>query len=121
VPPAEPHGSYWNVQRTVGVVLGGAGVATGVVSLVFTAKALTKKSDAGAFCNGSACTSQQGVDLLGDARAAGNVATITGIVGIALAGAGVVLFLTAPSRRESVAIAPTYLAGGGAVVATGKF
>ena len=60
--------------------------------------------------NGSACTDPKGVSLLDDARSAGTVATITGIAGIVLVGAGVVLFVTAPSSSgPSVAVTPEYL------------
>ena len=125
-PPATDTGtskgpSFWNTQRVVGVTLGGAGIAAGVVSLVFTASALSKKSDADAFCKEGACTSQRGVDLLSDARSAGTVATITGIAGLALAGAGVVLFFTAPSTHREIALSPAYLTGGGGLVAGGTF
>jgi hypothetical protein len=115
--------SSWSTQRTVGVVVGGAGVVSAVVSVIFTASALSKKSDADAYCKGSACTSDKGVSLLADARSAGNIATITGVAGAVLVGTGVVLFLTAPSGSKSstVAIAPAYVLGGGSVVASGSF
>ncbi len=114
------HGSWWSPQRTLGVALGGAGVVAGVVSGVFTLQALSKKSDAGKYCHGSACTDSRGVDLLANAHSAGNVATIAGIAGLVLVGAGVTVFVTAPSG-QSVAMAPSYFAGGGGLVATGTF
>jgi hypothetical protein len=112
-----------STQRTIGVVVGGAGVVSAVVSVVFTASALSKKSDAKPYCNGAACTSDKGVSLLADARSAGNIATITGVAGAVLVGTGVVLFLTAPSGKKSsaVAITPAYVQGGGSVVASGSF
>ena len=118
---ADHPSSFWSTQRTVAVAVGGAGVVSGVVSIVFTAKALSKKSDAKPFCDGGACTSQVGVDALSDARGAGTVSTITGIAGVALVTAGVVLFVTSPSSHKSVAFAPGYLAGGGSLVAVGSF
>lgn len=114
--------SFWNTQRTIGVIVGGAGVVSAVVSGVFTAGALGKKSDAKAYCDSGQCTDQKGVDLLSDARSAGNLATITGIAGIALVGAGVVLFVTAPSGDGSkVAVSTSYLPGGGGLLARGSF
>ncbi|HVU03761.1 MAG TPA: hypothetical protein VHE30_18510 [Polyangiaceae bacterium] len=114
------HPSSWSTQRTIGLAVGGVGVVSAVVSGVFTASALSHKSDAKPYCNGGACTDQKGVDALSDARSAGNVATITGIAGIALIGAGAVLFFTAPSG-EKIAILPSYRPNGGGVVATGSF
>jgi hypothetical protein len=119
--PSDASPSWWNTQKIVAVALGGAGLVSGIVSGIFTASAASKKSDSEAYCNGSACTDPKGVELLSDARAAGNVATITGIAGITLVGAGVVLFFTAPSASTSVAVAPGYVAGGGSLTATGSF
>jgi hypothetical protein len=114
--------SGWGTQKIIGVSLGGAGLVAAVVSGIFTGSALSKKSDADKYCHGSACTDQKGVNLLDDARSAGNIATITGVAGIALIGAGVVVFLTAPSSKEpSVALAPAYVPGGGSLFATGRF
>ena len=119
---ADKSSSWWNTQRIIAVSLGGAGLVSGIVSGVFTGKALSKKSDSEAHCNGSACNDPVGVQDLADARAAGNVATITGIAGITLVGAGAVLFFTAPSTSGStVALTPRYVAGGGSLVATGSF
>jgi hypothetical protein len=116
---------FWNTQRTVGVAVGGAGVVAAVVSGIFTAGALSKKSDAkDAGCNDDgACTSQKGVDLLSDARSSGTVATITGIAGIAMIGAGVVLFVTAPSSSSgaTVGLSTAPLPGGGFLTARGTF
>jgi hypothetical protein len=113
--------SYWNTQRIIGVSLAGAGVAAGIVSGIFTGMAASKKSDSEAYCSGSACWDQRGVTALDDAHSNGNVATITAITGIVLAGAGVVVFLTAPSGSGSVAVTPAYVNGGGSVLATGRF
>jgi hypothetical protein len=114
--------SGWGTQKIIGVSLGGAGLVAAVVSGIFTGSALSKKSDADKYCKGSACTDQKGVNLLDDARSAGTIATITGVAGIALIGAGVVVFLTAPSSKSTgVALAPAYVPGGGSLFATGRF
>ena len=114
--------SFWNGQRIASVAVGGAGLVSAIVSGVFTGSALSKKSDSKAYCAGSACTDPRGVKDLSDARSAGNIATITGIAGIGLIGAGVVLFLTAPSTSgPSVAVSPGYVTGGGSLLATGSF
>jgi hypothetical protein len=109
-------------QRTIGLIVGGAGVVSAIVSGIFTASALSKKSDSEAFCNGSACTDPKGVTALDDARSAGNIATITGIAGIALIGTGAVLFFTAPSGNgNSVAFGTKYEPSGASLVAKGSF
>jgi hypothetical protein len=114
--------SGWGTQKIIGVSLGGAGLVSAVISGIFTGTALSKKSDADKYCHGSACTDQKGVNLLDDARSAGTIATITGVAGIALIGAGVVVFLTAPSSKApGVALAPAYVPGGGSLFATGRF
>ena len=119
---AEATTSWWNTQKIVAVAVGGAGIVSGVVSGIFTASALSKKSDSKAYCDGGSCTDPRGVNDLSDARSAGTVATITGIAGIGLVGAGVALFLTAPSAHgPSVAVTPGYMVGGGSLVATGSF
>jgi hypothetical protein len=116
-----PSSSSWNTQKTIAVAVGGAGVIAGVVSAVFTANALSKKSDSETYCKGTRCTDPRGVTALDDAHSAGNVATVFGIAGVALVGAGVALFVTAPSGGSKVAIAPSYVVGGGSLVATGSF
>jgi len=116
-------GSKGSTQRTIGLVVGGAGVVSAVVSGIFTVGALSKKSDSEAYCKGGACTSQTGVSLLDDARSAGNVATITGIAGLSLIGAGVVLFVTAPSGTGggAVAFGARPEQSGASLVAKGSF
>lgn len=121
---ADQSPSSWNTQKTIAVAVGGAGVIAAVVSGVFTAGALSKKSDADAFCKNGNCTSSKGVDLLSDARSSGNIATIAGVGGIVLIGAGVALYFTAPSSTgagTALAVAPAYIPGGGSVLATGSF
>ena len=99
---------FLNTQRTVGIVLAGAGVASGVVSIVFTSIAVSKKNDAGQWCRNGSCTDQQGVDKLSSARSAGDVATVTGLAGLVLIGAGAAVFFLhgARSGDHQVAIAP---------------
>ena len=114
---------FWNTQRTIGVAVGGAGVVSAIVSGIFTASALSSKSDSEVSCKDGNCTTQEGYDALSDARSAGNIATITGIAGIALIGTGAVLFFTAPKAGSgaSVGLAPLVVPGGGFLSARGSF
>jgi hypothetical protein len=94
----EPNESGSNGRRTAGLVIGAVGIAGLGVSGVFTGIALTKDSEADKICNGSACPTQQGVDLGNDAKFAANVSTVAFGVGAAGLVVGTILFLTAPSR-----------------------
>lgn len=87
-----------------------AGIVTGVVGVAVLAAAggvaiAAKKRDgeADAFCDDSGCD-QQGLDIVADARALGNVATGLVVAGGVLAGAGLVVMLTAPSDDDASAM-----------------
>jgi hypothetical protein len=113
-------GNTW--QRPTAFAVGGVGIVALGISGVFTLKALSKKSDSEAFCDGSSCHDSKGVDLLDDARSAGNVATIAGVTGLALASAGVVLYFTAPhGTATAFRVSPLAVARGGGLSAGGSF
>jgi hypothetical protein len=95
-PVTEQSGS---TQRTVGWIVGGAGVAALGVAGGFGIYSMTKRSRANDHCDGSACDAR-GVALKNDAIKAGNVATITGIAGGAALAGGLLLVLTAPSDGD---------------------
>jgi serine/threonine-protein kinase len=119
-PPPSPSGQQepspaGGTQRTIGVVLAGAGVVGLAVSAGFAASAKSKYNDSLSHCetvNHDLCD-PSGIATRNDARSAGNVATVAlGIGGAALV-AGAVLWLTAPRGGVAVGVAP---APGGAVV-----
>jgi hypothetical protein len=86
-------------QRAVGLIVGGAGIVSLGVAGAFGLRSINKHNDADPHCTGNLCD-QEGVDLRNDARTAGNVATVTTIVGGAALVTGLTLFLTAP--RDTV-------------------
>jgi hypothetical protein len=103
-PPADPGAAPGSGQRIAGYVglgVGGAGLVLGtVMGLVAGHKKSTLETEG---CLGTHCypTQQGDVDSYNSMRTVSTVGFIVGGVGIA---AGVTLLLTAPSRKEGVAL-----------------
>jgi hypothetical protein len=115
-PPADRSAS--SSQRTVGYIVGGAGVVALGVSGFFALRTASKNDESKEHCasdDANLCTSH-GLQLREQAQSAGNVATAAGLVGLAALGTGVVLVLTAPDRSELQA-----RVGPGSVQLTGSF
>jgi len=104
-PSAEEHAaSGLGGQRIGALALGGVGVAGVVVGSIFGVQAMSKHSEAKKSCEGTQCTSPEGVKAGNDAHSAANVSTIAMIAGgVALAG-GVTLWLTAPKGSTQVGL-----------------
>jgi hypothetical protein len=83
-------------QRVVALVVGGVGVAGLAVGTVFGLRSKSLHDDAQATCTGAACTDDNGVNLMNEARAAGNVSTVAFLVGAAGVAVGATLWFTAP-------------------------
>jgi serine/threonine-protein kinase len=94
-PFPEPIVERRSAQRTIGWVLGGAGLATVGIGLLFGLDSLRKHDAAKSHCTGDLCD-QRGVDLRDQAISSGTVATILGIAGGGAVAAGAVLVLAAP-------------------------
>ena len=110
--------------RTVGLVVGGVGVAGLAVGGIFGAMALSKNSSANSgHCGGSLGSANQcdstGVSLRSDAVNFGNISTIAFIAGGVLAAGGATLFLLAPSGH--VQAAPAVGTSGAGVLVRGEF
>jgi len=98
-------------QRTLGVVAGGVGVVGLVIGGGFAAQASSKNSDSKAKCRPEApnlCT-PEGKSLRDDAQHAGDLATVSVLLGALFAGAGAALYFTAPSDRSPRAAQPMSL------------
>lgn len=95
--PPPPPEEFWNTSRIAGVTLAGVGVVTMAVGGVFGYSALTKQSDSDAYCSGSTCTDQRGVDLSKDATRNANIANITIGAGALVGAVGALLILTGGS------------------------
>lgn len=108
-------------QRTLGIVVGGLGVAGLVIGTIFGLQVKPKADEANDQCAGDRCT-QAGVDIRNDARALATVSTVSFVAGGALLLAGGVLFFTAPHGRGRTAIlAPMMTPGGGGGVLDLRF
>lgn len=92
-------------QRIAGFAVGGAGLGGVLIGSVFGALAFSRYGDSQReHCDGIACDSQKGINLIKDARSAADVSTVAFIAGGVAVATGLVLVLTAPSSKKS---APT--------------
>lgn len=108
-----------STRRTIGVVIGGVGVASLGVGTVFGFLAGTAKSDASKLCTEAGTCTSTGVELVDDARSKAVVANLTIGLGLAAVAGGVVLYLTAP-RGSTAAHARLVPTGTGAAI-IGRF
>jgi hypothetical protein len=92
-------GGGLGVQRKIGIVVGGAGLAALGVATVFAAKAAGAKSDSEAHCVGNTCD-DEGIRIRESGMTSGNIATGLFIGGSAAAAGGLILLLTAPSSQK---------------------
>jgi len=110
--------------KTVGLIVGGVGVAGLAVGGVFGILALSKNSSANSgHCGGSLGGANQcdatGVSLRNQAVGFGNVSTVAFIAGGVLAAGGATLWLVAPSGH--IQAAPAMGQNGGGVLVRGDF
>jgi hypothetical protein len=104
----EPPSHGGSAQRTIGIVVLGAGVVGLAVGAAFGVVAMSKNNDAlkPENCRTSTDCSPNGLALTDDAKNAATVSTIAFGVGGAAAVTGVVLWLTAPKSAQAARIAP---------------
>jgi hypothetical protein len=114
-------------RRTIGYVVGGAGVVLLAVGGYFGLRTLSKKSDSDAHCPGNVCDAQ-GVSSSDDAHRAANVANVGVGLGLVAAGVGTWLVLTStttsdapPASAGKLRLMPTAGPRGGALSLTGAF
>lgn len=111
-----------STQRTLGWALGGLGVVSLAGAGIFAYRAHSLDSQSREHCLSSdpnLCDSE-GTSLRDEARTYGNVATATTIAGVALAGAGVVLLLTAPNAKETVRVGASVTPTSTSLVLSGR-
>jgi serine/threonine-protein kinase len=88
-------------QRTIGVVVGAAGVVGIGVGTFFGLRAFSKYGEAKDHCADGICRDDQGVPLTEDANNAATASNIAFGIGLVALAGGVVLYLTAPSENRS--------------------
>jgi hypothetical protein len=109
-------------QRLVAIVTGGLGVAGLAVGTYFGLSARSKASDADALCpTSTTCRTQEGATLRHDAIGKANVATLAFIGSTVLVGAGVVLWVTAPSSSSDSKPQTALVLGPGSIGLHGRF
>ena len=94
-----------SAQRMTGLVFGGVGVVGLGLGTFFGLQASSKWSDAKGKCTDYpyGCGAE-GADLRSSAHSQATVSTVAFVAGGALLATGVVLYLTAPAKKESVAL-----------------
>lgn len=113
-------------RKKIGFAMVGVGGALAITGTVFGVIARGRYNDAKDICGGDidACDPARlpdAQDKVDSARSAGNISTITMIAGGAALVTGVVLIVTAPKRRSSVAIVPAVGGDSAGVVISGGF
>lgn len=109
--------SSWSSLKTVGVVIGGAGIVGLGIGSAFGVMAASDKNSAGCDANGYCAPGP-----LGDARTHANVSTVAFVAGGVMLASGVALVLFAPSgSKGSVEVAPAVAEKSGSLVLRGVF
>lgn len=88
-------------QKTMGIVLGAAGVVGIGVGSFFGLRAMSKNGDAADLCPDKKCKSAEGLSLTEDANSAATGANIAFGLGLAALAGGAVLYFTAPSSNQA--------------------
>ena len=111
--------------KTIGYVVGAAGLLGIGVGSVLGAMAISRNSDSKTTCDANNVCDAAGKSLRDDARAFGNISTIAFIAGGALLATGISLVLLAPSKSSMttarIEAVPSTLAGGGGLLLRGQF
>src|SRR5262249_13709623 len=99
-------GDPWAARRALGWVLGGVGAGAIVAGAIAGVVAIDQESSASDKCTEKVCPDKDALAESDRAEAAARVSTVAFIAGTALLGAGVVILLTAPRAKTTVAITP---------------
>jgi hypothetical protein len=113
-----PAQSSFGTQRTLAIGAGVVGVAGVALGTVFGLKSKSKHDEAASHCSGSTCSDTDGVSLRSDAISAGNLSTVSFVVGAAgLVGGALLWFTAAPSKESATQVG----LGFGRIVVGGSF
>lgn len=100
-PPGDPAPTKKSSVGTIGLITGGVGAVTLTIGTVLAFSARARYAEGDARCPGGLCD-REGLQASEDGRTRARTATWVLATGGVLLGAGLTLFLTAPSAKESV-------------------
>ena len=114
--PAEPPRDTGNMQRTLGIVAGGAGLVGIGLGVILGLKAHSTYDDGSGRCNAAKQCPQSALDTIDTASTQATISTIGFVAGGIFLAGGVVLYATAPhatSKRGALPDAHVSLGGPG--------
>lgn len=95
-PSAADHQLSLDAQDVAAISAGAVGLAGVIVGTVFGLKSVSKHADSDDYCTGHVCEDPRGVELMHEARAAGNVSTTGFVIGGLGLAAGAMLWFARP-------------------------
>jgi serine/threonine-protein kinase len=98
--PVEAPAPRHTFHKPLAFALGGAGLVAIAVGSYFGVKAIDDNSEANKLCPNEVCVNQQGRDYDAAAHRAATAANVLVFGGLALASAGVIIFLTRPGEDD---------------------
>jgi hypothetical protein len=99
-PQSSPERSSFGTQRTFAIGAGVIGVAGVALGTIFGLKSKAKHDEADSHCSGATCTDDEGVQLRSQALSAGNLSTVSFVVGAAGLAGGALLWFTASKQEQ---------------------
>jgi serine/threonine-protein kinase len=110
-------------QRTVGLVIGGAGLVGVVAGVILGVDAKLKYDhiSSSSECNGGNVCNPSAVAALDSARALATASTVSVIAGAAVLGGGAIVFFTAPKTSPAPTLGLGPAAQGAGLAAVGRF
>jgi hypothetical protein len=100
-PPLEaPAPSTGTGQRTVGLLVVGAGLVAAGVGTYFGAQAISKSNRAKALCSPGECTNQEAVTINDDAKSSALAADVAFGLALAALATGAVVYIAAPTAQS---------------------
>ncbi|MGE5186705.1 MAG: tetratricopeptide repeat protein [Acidobacteriota bacterium] len=124
-PPEQPEIVHHSSRAMYGKLALGVGGAAVIGGAIFGVLANGAWSDAKAVCGGTTCPTQMQVDQanqhVADARSDGTLSTALFVGGVVVAGAGLALWLTAPSDEHAVHVTAMSTGAATSFVLAGRF
>lgn len=108
-----------DAQGTAAIACGVLGVAGVVGGTVFGLRSRSKRAESDRYCEGNLCSDPRGVERMDEARSAGNLSTVSFLVGGAGLGAAAVLWFVRPFGEGTAN--PQVGLGPGSVLMHGRF